>query len=232
MTSSQHFRYKSRKFALYCGGPIIGLGALRCGAHSFVRSVEGPVDALGQDKDNHNVLSSASPGKEKGRALTFLGRGSDSVTADDGLSHTIAETDKRTRMNVDNGREHPPNTLFEFQPLRDLNEIETLLMIAKRCNIMGSVQLDYQSIRKWHQDRGYLGGIVVRELDETLEKYKAPAGLYDKVSGETEAARRECYYLYYEMNGRTGKRTYDVFIRGTMTWSDMIHNLKWKKVHL
>ncbi|CAD7964333.1 unnamed protein product [Amoebophrya sp. A120] len=157
-----------------------------------------------------------------------------------------------------------------------------LINIAERCNIMGTSKLDYSEIRKWHQARGYLGGIVVRQLDnmkhsnDTVEtgdrtafgklmddafqaisaylpanffekspfnfahlipeelqepkKIKMESFLFDKLANETESMRRECYYLYYEMCGKTGDRTYEVFIRGTLIWSDWWRNLNFRKV--
>eukprot|EP00392_Amoebophrya_sp_AT5.2_P011627 g11706.t1 len=150
----------------------------------------------------------------------------------------------------------------------------TLRSIAERCNVMGQIALDYAAIRRWHQERGYLGAIVVRQLDYDAKR----AAIEDVASGEksywsqlffdnllklandvyevlvlrvlggafryfsdyreSEANRRECmerpdecYYLYYEICGRSGERTYEIFLRGTMVWSDWLENLNFRKVY-
>ncbi|CAD7975752.1 unnamed protein product [Amoebophrya sp. A25] len=68
------------------------------------------------------------------------------------------------------------------------------------------------------------------ELAKSLvpENFERPT--VDRILAETEAMRRECYYLYYELCPRTGKRSYEVFIRGTTITSDWLRNLNNRKI--
>jgi len=56
-----------------------------------------------------------------------------------------------------------------------------------------------------------------------------PPSFFDRISGESDSHRRECYYLYYDIDAFTGKKTYDIVLRGTMCWSDLMYNLKFQK---
>lgn len=161
--------------------------------------------------------------------------------------------------------------------LVDLREVRELYAIAKRCSLMGTESLDYGYIRQWHHEHGFLGGVVVRQLNElavyadiqqhgaaqrsqqawpssgmatvvesgpdpmitkatpfsrfATRTCRAELSYYDQVAGETELMRRECYYMYYELSGFTGKRSYEIFVRGTMLWSDHLSNLKFAQVY-
>ena len=114
---------------------------------------------------------------------------------------------------------------------RDLNVLATTVA---RAGLMGtsvpgakSVKHELDNIRKWHQDNGFTGGLVLRELTEPLFD-----GTIDMDEDEVEGGddvepiphhelwQRECYYLYYELrpNGETRPQ---IFCRGTTLYADM-----------
>lgn len=109
---------------------------------------------------------------------------------------------------------------------RDASEVlETL----QRAGLMGrsgskSVKQELDFIRKWHQDRGYKGGLVVRELTQPLfgkEGTTLWQELEELALHPTWLARRECYYLYYEIRPN-GHIQQQLFCRGTTVAMDVI----------
>jgi len=95
-----------------------------------------------------------------------------------------------------------------------------MLLCARRCNLMGRQFLSLDMIRKWHRKNGFHGGIVLRNFAEKSEP-SALETVYDTILGETEKWRRECYYIYYEVDG-DGNRRQDIFMRGTSATSDYL----------
>jgi Lipase (class 3) len=105
---------------------------------------------------------------------------------------------------------------------------QELLRVVERAGLMGrpgakSVKEELEDIRKWHRDRGYKGGIVLRELLQPLfEHFDRSLDSDDTRQGEItledlanpNLARRECYYLYYEITPN-GEIKQDIFCRGT-----------------
>jgi len=114
---------------------------------------------------------------------------------------------------------------------RDLNVLATTVA---RAGLMGtsvpgakSVKHELDTIRKWHQDNGFTGGLVLRELTEPL--FDATVDMdEDEIEGgddvepipHHELWQRECYYLYYELRPN-GEIRQQIFCRGTTLYADM-----------
>jgi hypothetical protein len=109
---------------------------------------------------------------------------------------------------------------------------------------------ELDDIRRWHQKRGFKGGVVLRELARPLFRHtEIPRKtsnddkdlheineVSEKVVGEVDAKKedvsvvpdsdaRHCYYLYYERKS-DGQMMQQVFCRGTTLFADVITNLK------
>lgn len=96
-----------------------------------------------------------------------------------------------------------------------------------------SVKEELEHIRKWHHRHGYNGGIVLRELTKPL--FRLYSMTDEDVAAEEDAeqvpmfditdpmrlARRECYYLYYELTD-TGQLRQEIFCRGTTLYVDIL----------
>jgi len=104
---------------------------------------------------------------------------------------------------------------------------EELLNTAYRCNLLGHDYLNQEQIRDWHRSKGFYGGIVLRNFKNN-EKLSFLDQFYDELCGETEQWRKECYYVYYEVDG-DGKRRQDVYLRGTAALSDYVVDFCWGK---
>ena len=104
---------------------------------------------------------------------------------------------------------------------------------VQRAGLMGqqqavSVKAELDTIRTWHVQHGYKGGLVVRDL--TLPLGKDDSAATASANGSTvvgpwrqdplRLARRECYYLYYEVTP-TGQHVQQIFCRGTTLWVDV-----------
>ncbi len=105
---------------------------------------------------------------------------------------------------------------------------EDLLELMERTGLMGksgskSVKEELDEIRKWHVDHGYKGGLVLRELMQPLytDSSGIIQGIEDFVYDPMHLARRECYYLYYEITG-TGQVKQQIFCRGTTLLIDIL----------
>lgn len=105
---------------------------------------------------------------------------------------------------------------------------QDLLELMERTGLMGrsgakSVKEELDDIRKWHHDHGYKGGLVLRELSQPLytDSSGLMHGLDDFVHDPMHLARRECYYLYYEITG-TGEIKQQIFCRGTTLLVDVL----------
>jgi hypothetical protein len=138
-------------------------------------------------------------------------------------------------------------------------EQQELTQLAVRTSLMGrgkSVKGELNDIRKWHQDHGFKGGLVLRELDKPLFWVDASEndhdGIHDNgnnsdsttssttttpttsleelVLDPMRLARRECYYLYYELRGN-GHLHQEIFCRGTTLWVDIFTCLQVWMVH-
>jgi len=128
--------------------------------------------------------------------------------------------------------------------------LKVLSSIVERNGLMGrckpgsiSVKDELDAIRAWHQERGYRGGLVLRELTKPLYTTKTnykytkeqqqqqqqqqqdpplpsiPSGDDVEITPD-ELPQRECYYLYYEIkpNGHT---VHEIFCRGTTLLADV-----------
>ena len=120
-------------------------------------------------------------------------------------------------------------SIEELTTKRD-RTLDDILHTIQRCGLMGhssSVKEELDRIRGWHQEHGYRGGLVVRELNQplygTMDQY-----LVGEQGGELpmdELNTRECYYLYYEMLGN-GQVMQQIFCRGTTLRADVGKCLK------
>jgi len=98
-----------------------------------------------------------------------------------------------------------------------------------------SVKDELQCIRKWHIERGYNGGIILRDVTRPLFSLPEYMGFDTNNSEEdninntsTEETinpkhlnRRECYYLYYEIHSN-GQTKQQIYCRGTTLLSDVL----------
>lgn len=103
--------------------------------------------------------------------------------------------------------------------------VDDLAINLKRMGLMGravegakSVKEELGVIRQWHQDRGFVGGLVLRDLEQPLfgEEH-----LEDIVGDPMRRARRECYYLYYERTP-SAEIKQQIFCRGTTLAIDIL----------
>jgi len=117
-------------------------------------------------------------------------------------------------------------------------DLVLLDVMVARAGLMGksvpgskSVMEELDIIRKWHLDRGFQGGIVLRELTRPLfaptnsnddELLGLPLGGGDDVEPIPleNLPQRECYYLYYQIKGN-GHALQQIFCRGTTLLADV-----------
>lgn len=115
--------------------------------------------------------------------------------------------------------------------LRTQRNPHDLVQTMTRAKLMGSqtsVAQELDDIRKWHIEHGYKGGLVLRELNKPLfwtsfssnkdDSETTPEFDYED---PTALARRECYYLYYEVKG-DGQVRQQIFCRGTTLQVDIL----------
>ena len=130
--------------------------------------------------------------------------------------------------------------LDKLNPLASLPEgRDDMLQIMERTGLMGrsgmkSVKAELQDIRRWHIDHGFNGGLVVRELTKPLFEASSSRTmeerLEDLVRDPTNLARRECYYLYYEITD-VGEVKQQIFCRGTTLMVDVLTCLSFFMVY-
>lgn len=109
--------------------------------------------------------------------------------------------------------------------------------VVRRTGLMGSsrsVKTELDRIRKWHHDHGYKGGLVLRDLTkplfgmelwESTEEHPQDLTIGEILDDTTILARRECYYLYYELKGN-GAIKQEIFCRGTTLFADILTSLQ------
>jgi len=126
---------------------------------------------------------------------------------------------------------------------RDLNVLATTVA---RAGLMGnlvrnakSVKDELNAIRSWHQQRGFNGGLVLREVarpiynsalepyfldseDDNQNEITEPISTDDDtlLLSPEQIQQRECYYLYYEILP-DGKIIQQIFCRGTTLTADV-----------
>jgi hypothetical protein len=113
--------------------------------------------------------------------------------------------------------------------------LHSLIETTKRAGLIGStksVKDELQTLREWHANRGYNGGIVVRDLGRPLFSLNSldhgretndgdgNASL-DGIIDITKSDQRECYYLYYEIHSN-GEIQQQIFCRGTTLLADVL----------
>jgi hypothetical protein len=78
-------------------------------------------------------------------------------------------------------------------------------------------------IRSWHQNKGFRGGLVLRELNQPLYQNGSSIESGDDVDSilqPDQLHQRECYYLYYEIKPN-GQIVQQIFCRGTTILADV-----------
>ena len=109
------------------------------------------------------------------------------------------------------------HTHFPLKP----HDFGDLYLWVSRLRLMQQVCPEVESIRNWHQNHRFYGGIVLRHLDIPRKKYTEKPW-----TGVSEKEKRECYYLYYEL-APDGTRSIHLFVRGTSHIEDMFTNFKY-----
>jgi len=126
------------------------------------------------------------------------------------------------------GRTRKVDEVFAFD--RDLKTVVATAERATRVGFEARVGHELQALREWHAARGYLGGIVLRSLDEGVYS-NAPAAAAAPDGPPVLHAERECYYLYYEVLPN-GQRVQQLFVRGTANLADVKTDLKTTLVYV
>lgn len=116
--------------------------------------------------------------------------------------------------------------------------LNSLIETVSRAGLIGttkSVKDEIHTLRQWHTERGYNGGIVVRDLSRPLFSLREHPDEHDENSNLTgheinmnidHMNRRECYYLYYEIHSN-GETRQQLFCRGTTLLMDVLTCLQW-----
>ncbi|KAL7514553.1 hypothetical protein ACHAXN_013352 [Cyclotella atomus] len=117
-----------------------------------------------------------------------------------------------------------------FKPKYD---VSSLIETITRAGLVGgtkSVKDELDTLRKWHVQRGYNGGLVVRDLSRPLfnldlfHSDKKESGSNEELNVSNDVGlmnQRECYYLYYEIHSN-GETRQQLFCRGTTLLSDVM----------
>ena len=103
-------------------------------------------------------------------------------------------------------------------------DILSIIETIQRAGLMGStksVKEELDLLRKYHIERGFHGGLIVRDLSQPLFSFHADDDADVSSESYKNLAQRECYYLYYEIkaNGHTKQQ---MFCRGTTLLVDVI----------
>lgn len=86
-----------------------------------------------------------------------------------------------------------------------------VLELAERSALFSDGVLALDEVRRWHIERGYRGGVVVRSLHEPSDEHVDL-----------------CYYMYYELSG-SGELEQQIFIRGTSNKEDLAVDFETRK---
>jgi len=118
---------------------------------------------------------------------------------------------------------------------------EEALELAERAGLFPNGEVDLEAIRRWHQDRGYLGGVVVRTLrgssSPIVDREASRPSASSSSSSASPATRNDdeeldveslCYYMYYELAGHSDFEQ-QVFVRGTSNRADLAVDLETHK---
>ena len=138
---------------------------------------------------------------------------------------------KTRKWRSDHVKDLPSGQELYQIPAHQGRSTDSITTTLKRAMLMGrkraGVSQELDDIRKWHVEHGYKGGLVLRELNTPLHysNNEEPFELMDAMA----LARRECYYLYYELKGN-GEIRQEIFCRGTTLGVDILTCLQfwWK----
>jgi len=159
------------------------------------------------------------------------------------LFTTAAATGVAVSYKTRQWRHHHLEELASWQelyksPQHKNRTTDSITTTMKRAKLMGSVRMgvsqELENIRKWHTDHGYKGGLVLRELNTPIFVHHEDDEIHHEVHDfdsldAMALARRECYYLYYELKGN-GEIRQEIFCRGTTLGVDILTCLQfwWK----
>lgn len=122
---------------------------------------------------------------------------------------------------------------------RDIHELDSII---ERTGLMGKspskrVKEELVSISKWHQEHGFRGGVVLRELTSPLFGSLAQSAYLMEGGDDVQPiipidqlSQRECYYLYYEIKPNAHSM-HQIFCRGTTLMADVKTCLAWSFVY-
>jgi hypothetical protein len=171
---------------------------------------------LSTDKTAVNVVSS-----RRGKSPRLVAAAATAMTVVVGMSYYVRQFRRRKLQELDYV------TSSSLPQQRNLNH---LMETMERMGQMGqrgkkSVKDELGTIRKWHSDHGYKGGLVLRELTQPLFVHEGSGNIMENLEDfaldPMRLARRECYYLYYEITG-TGEIKQQIFCRGTTLAIDVL----------
>lgn len=112
--------------------------------------------------------------------------------------------------------------------------LHILSSIIERNGLMGkkhTVKEELDHIRSWHQNHGYKGGVVLRELHIPLfDPQSDNDDDQESIMQPDEMKQRECYYLYYEIKPN-GETLHQIFCRGTTISDDVYTCLQSRLVY-
>jgi len=125
--------------------------------------------------------------------------------------------------NMNTRLQHPENDTINLT--RDIHELDSII---ERTGLMGKssskrVKEELICISKWHQEHGFRGGVVLRELTSPLfESAFVMEGGDDvePIIQIDQLSQRECYYLYYEIKPNAHSM-HQIFCRGTTLFADV-----------
>jgi hypothetical protein len=114
--------------------------------------------------------------------------------------------------------------------------LDELVDIMERNGLMGvtdSVKDELDYIQAWHTEHGYRGGLTLRDLTQHLfvdKEFGIVEQFEDPIVDPMHLARRECYYMYYEIKGN-GQIRQQIFCRGTTLSVEILTCLSFWMVH-
>ena len=114
-----------------------------------------------------------------------------------------------------------------------IRNLHVLSSIIERNGLMGkqnTVKEELDHIRSWHQNHGYKGGVVLRELHIPLFDPHNDGDDEESIIQPDEMKQRECYYLYYEIKPN-GVTLHQIFCRGTTISDDVYTCLQSRLVY-
>ena len=202
-----------------------------------VALIKRKVSSKGGNEDAYRPISQRQSynyeGKGSTRALKIAGTSAIVFAA---MSYSARKYRERKLLELEYVTPATPDVM-------ESRNFQDLISLVQRTGLMGifgakSVKDELDCIRKWHHEHGFKGGLVLRDLTEPLftsqHNKKGETGIIDDMENllvdPMKLARRECYYLYYEITG-AGEIRQQIFCRGTTLAIDVLTCLQFWMVH-